>query len=155
MQPEELVPVVAAIGFGIQQFLQVVVDPVVSVIITVWKNSKHGVQQADGTRSLPNGITDVDAKKALLGLTSFGLGLIIASTGKIQVLAAYQITLPGWDTFITALTISAGTEGLNSAVKLVQYVKDAVKARTPPSVSLNSPAPQSPNQPNPTPPPPQ
>ena len=46
--------------------------------------------------------------------------------------------------FITALTISAGTEGINSGVKLVQYLKDAVKKKTPASVEQQSPVPQAP-----------
>ncbi len=48
--------------------------------------------------------------------------------------------------FITALTISAVTESANSVLKLVQYFKDAVKAKTQPSVAENSPVPQSPSR---------
>lgn len=141
-----LVPLIAAIGFGIQQFLQVIADPIVSATISVIKD-RRGVQQPGGTTSLPGGISDVDAKKALLGATSLVIGLMIASAADgIRILAAAGFRgLPGWDLFITALTISAGTEGVNSVVKLVQYVKDAVKAKTPPSVVENSPVPQSPS----------
>lgn len=148
LSAEALVPVIAAVGFGIQQLLQVIVDPVVSAAISFIKHSSTAPQPG-GTPSLPGGITDVDAKKAALGFTSLILGLAITnSVGSIRVLAAAGLTeVPGWDTFITALTISAGTEGVNSVVKLVQYVKDAVKAKTPPSVAQNSPAPQSPAAP--------
>jgi hypothetical protein len=100
----------------------------------------------DGTSALPGGISDVDAKKVLLGGTSLLFGLMIcAAAPAVRILAAVGVKdLPGWDLFITALTISAGTEGANSVVKLIQYVKDAVKAKTPPSVAENSPVPQSP-----------
>jgi len=151
MQNEMLVPAIAAIGFGIQQFLQVLADPLASLVITFLK-SRFGSGQPDGTSLLPAGISDVDAKKALLGVTSIVLGFLIASSApEIRVLkVAGLTTLPGgWDLFITALTISAGSEGVNSVVKLLQYVKDAVKTKAPPSVAQNSPVPQSPVAPIP------
>lgn len=148
LSAEALVPIVAAVGFGIQQLLQVIADPFVSATISFIKN-RPTVIQPGGTPSLPGGISDVDAKKAALGLFSLILGLAIAgSADSIRVLAAAGLTTtPRLDLFITALTISAGTEGVNSVVKLVQYVKDAVKTRTPPSVARNSPVPQSPTGP--------
>ena len=147
MKPEMLVAAIAAIGFGIQQFLQVVADPLASLAITLLKN-KSGTTQPDGSRLLPGGISDVDAKKALLGITSLILGLLIAGSAQdIRVLKVAGLTLPGWDLFITALTISAGTEGVNSVVKLLQYVKDAMKTKAPPSVAQNSPVPQAPAAP--------
>lgn len=140
MSLELLLPLIAALGFGIQQFLQVLVDPVVSAVISAIKD-KSTITKPDGTTMFPWGISDVDAKKALLGIVSLLLGLWIANAAaSIRILRAVGLTtLPGWDLFITALTISAGTEGINSVVKLVQYVKDAVKAKTPPSVAQNSP----------------
>lgn len=148
MKLEDLLPVIAALGFGIQQFLQVVADPVVSAMISFIKNRPTAIQPG-GTSSLPGGISDVDAKKAVLGILSLILGLAVAySADGIRILRAVgQPGLPGWDLFITALTVSAGTESANSVVKLVQYVKDAVKARTLPSVAQNSPVPQSPTGP--------
>jgi hypothetical protein len=143
MELQKLIPVLSAIGFGVQQFLQVIGDPLVSVIITVLKE-KYGNVQPDGTKMLPKGISDVDAKKAMLGLISIALGILIALTiVEIRVLRAVGL-VTSWDWFITALTISAGTEGANSVIKLLQYVKDAVKTKTPPSVSQSSPVPQSP-----------
>jgi hypothetical protein len=145
---EKMIPVIAAVGFGIQQFLQVIVDPLASATISAFKN-RHGAPLPDGTPALPGGISDVDAKKALLGGVSLLLGLMISlSAPALRILAAAGLKdLPNWDLFITALTISAGTEGVNSVVKLVQYVKDAVKAKTPPSVAQNSPVPQAPTRP--------
>jgi hypothetical protein len=149
MKSEMLIPAIAAMGFGIQQFLQVVADPVASLVITFLKN-QFGTTQADGSRLLPGGISDVDAKKVLLGITSLILGLLIAFPAKeVRVLQVAGLDLPGWDLFITALTISAGTEGVNSVMKLLQYVKDAVKTKAPPSVAQNSPVPQAPAAPLP------
>lgn len=147
MTLELLVPIISAIGFGIQQFLQIIVDPVASLIISRIRH-RSGETLPDGTKILPGGISDVDAKKAILGGTSFLLGIwITSSSEEIRILRALNITtLPAWDVFITALTISAGTEGANSVLKLVQYFKDAVKAKTPPSVAENSPVPQSPSR---------
>src|ERR1044072_922987 len=124
MEAQLLVPIISAVGFGIQQFLQVIGDPLVSIIITAAKSS-FGEPQPDGTRLLPWGISDVDAKKAMLGATSIFIGILIATSApQIRVLeAAGLTTVPWWDWFITALTISAGTEGANSVLKLVQYLK--------------------------------
>jgi len=146
---ETLLPVIAAIGFAVQQFLQVVADPIVSIIITVLKGKSSESQPS--AAALPWGISDVDAKKALLGVVSIALGLLIAASAPdIRVLKAAGELLPGglnlsgWDLFITALTISAGTEGVNSVVKIIQYLKDAVKKKTPASVEQQSPVPQAP-----------
>lgn len=142
---EQLLPLISAIGFGIQQFLQVLVDPLASIIIVSLKN-KSGNTLPDGAKLLPGGVSDVDAKKVILGSVSIILGMLIASSiPTIRILAAAGLTTaPGWDWFITSLTISAGTEGANSVLKIIQYLKDAIKTKTPPSVAQNSPVPQSP-----------
>lgn len=136
MQVDTIVPIIAAIGFGLQQFLQILVDPVASILINFIKN--RSVAQPDGTKVLPGSISDVDAKKAILGAVSLVMGLAIASAIKeVRVLEVAGLQ-SSWDLLITALTISAGTEGTNSIVKLAQYVKDAVKAITMPNVAQNS-----------------
>jgi hypothetical protein len=136
---------ISAIGFGIQQFLQVIMDPLISAAITVIKD-RQAPKPPDNVKLLPGGISDVDAKKALLGLSSFILGWIIVSGAPaLHVLSVLGLPgFGGWDTFVSALIISAGTEGANSVLKLVQYSKDAVKSRTLPSVAQNSPVPQQP-----------
>ena len=144
MELQELVPVISATGFAVQQLLQVIGDPLSSIAISSIK-FRRGVEQPDGTRMLPMGISDVDAKKILLGAMSLAIGGAIAySLDSVRILNTLGLTTR-WDGFITALTISAGTEGANSVIKLMQYVKDAVKTKTPPSVSQNSPVPQSPS----------
>ena len=78
------------------------------------------------------------------------MGIIIAYAFDIQILKTLKITTDsnsGLDLFITALIISAGTEGANSGVKLLQYLKDALKKKTPASVEQQSPVPQAPSKP--------
>ena len=48
MKIEELLPIIAALGFGIQQFLQVIADPLVSAAISAIKNRSE-VTQPGGT----------------------------------------------------------------------------------------------------------
>lgn len=144
MELQTLVPVISATGFAVQQLLQVIGDPLSSIVIASVKDSKYGELAPDGTKMLPKGISDVDGKKILLGAMSVTLGGAIAlSLDSVRILQAIGLT-SRWDWFITGLTISAGTEGANSVMKLMQYVKDAVKTKTPPSVSQQSPVPQAP-----------
>ncbi|HEX2076270.1 MAG TPA: hypothetical protein VHG08_01125 [Longimicrobium sp.] len=132
---------ISLIGFGVQQFLQVVADPIASVIIS---SRSQPVPGNGGLKVLPGGISDTDAKKAFMGLLSFFLGLfIVLSAGKdLLLLQALQLEPlpPRWlDVFVSALTIAAGTEGANSVLKLLQYAKDAVKLRTPERGAQDSP----------------
>jgi hypothetical protein len=146
---QELLPVISALSFGIQQFLQVVADPVASALITLGKD-KLGSNLPDGSRILPGHITDVDAKKVLLGFTSILIGLLVTTApgdDSLNIFKSIGFSVGNWDILLSALTISAGSEGVNSIVKLVQYVKDAVKEKTPSSVAQNSPAPQTPSSP--------
>lgn len=133
LNAEKLVPIMATLGFAIQQLLQVFFDPLVAIVIGFIKSSQFGgLNGPDGTRMLRGGISDADAKKVLLGLISIIPGLIVTqATTSVRVLSAAGLNgVPGWDVWITALTISAGTEGANSILKLAQYVKDAVKTKT-------------------------
>ncbi len=92
MTLEFLVPVISAMGFGIQQFLQIIVDPIASLIISRIRH-RAGETLPDGTKILPGGISDVEAKKAILGGTSFLLGIwITTSSEEIRILRALNIT---------------------------------------------------------------
>ena len=131
MKPQTLVPVLGVIGFAVQQFLQVLVDPLAAVLISFIK-TKWGEKGADGKMVLKGGVSDADAKKAILGAISVILGLVIAcSLGDIRVLKPSGLSSPSLDVFVTALTIGAGTEGANSVLKFLQYSKDSMKPKTP------------------------
>lgn len=173
-----LLPVITTLGFAMQQFLQVIVDPLVSMAISILKARQSvkpdGTQAAgkplqpvvrlaqpvnsDGTQVLPWGLSEEDLKRALLGIVSIILGLLIAIFATdLRVLTAAKNTLQspmeiskGWDLFITALLISVGAEGANSVTKFAQYVKDVVKAKNPLSGTQNpflSPLPVHPHSP--------
>jgi hypothetical protein len=59
---------ISLVGFAIQQLLQVLADPVYSILIGVARNRQP--IGSDGKQVLPGGISEVDAKKVLLGLTA-------------------------------------------------------------------------------------
>jgi hypothetical protein len=82
-------------------------------------------------------ILDVDSnpsfqkyKKPILGVVSLAVGFILAGTvGRLRVLAALGAnSAPEWiDIPITALVLSAGTEGVNSILKFLKYAKEDKK----------------------------
>jgi hypothetical protein len=100
-----LAPAFAA-GFAVQQCLQVV-DAVAS-----WDQMKP------------------DKKKGIMGLISLVLGALLAVSG-LRVLIAiapnHPISAP-IDILVSALVISAGTEGFNSIMKFLSYQKESAKA---------------------------
>ncbi len=68
-------------------------------------------------------------KKLILGLLSFGVGLALAGWGGFSVLNPLGFTSATdfIDVFVTGLTISAGTEGVNSIMKFLGYTKEKKK----------------------------
>jgi hypothetical protein len=126
----ELVPIISAVGFAVQQLLQIA-DPIVSAIIGALRN-QFSKNQADGTGSSPSRVSDVDLKKSIMGLLSLLAGVVVVSVADeirvLHVMGADNHDYLDW--FISALTISAGSEGANSILKLAQYLKDMVKGRT-------------------------
>jgi hypothetical protein len=66
-------------------------------------------------------------KKLVLSVVSLVLGIAIASACGLHVIQSLEglDTPVRWDTFLTGLIISAGTEGVNSIVKFAGYAKDA------------------------------
>lgn len=67
-------------------------------------------------------------KKMTLGLLSLGVGLILAFGAGLRVLEpmGFQCNVV-WDGIVTALMISGGTEGFNSVIKFLGYVKTKKK----------------------------
>jgi uncharacterized protein YacL len=96
-----------AAGFSIQQLLEIL-DPPFSLFLT-----------------------NQTVKKSVLGLLSLAIGLLVAWKGQIhifQLLSASTTTFPTeLDTFLTAVFISAGTEGFNSLLKFANYKKEEAK----------------------------
>lgn len=101
-----LAPAFAA-GFAVQQLLEIV----------------------DNVFSLDKKMTPA-TKGWVMGLISLGLGFALAyPTHGIRILAALSSAqFPEWmNVFVSALVISAGTEGFNSIMKFAGYKKDAAK----------------------------
>ena len=92
-------PIFAA-GFAVQQLLEIL-DPLIMKIIG----------KAD--------------KKLVLSIVAFVFGLVLAFGTGLRVLEPLGFANAGiWDTIVTGLVISAGTEGINSILKFLGYTKD-------------------------------
>lgn len=69
-------------------------------------------------------------KKAVLGVIGFLVGIVLAWAFGLDVMDYFKLNsqIPGVDTIVTALVLSAGTEGTNSIVKFLKYLKEDKKA---------------------------
>ena len=96
-------------GFAVQRALEIL-GSILDLISTRW---------AGATR----------LKAVTLGLVSFGIGWALAAWAGISVLNPLTDPDPPriWDILVTALVVSAGTEGLNSILKFLQYQKEEQK----------------------------
>jgi hypothetical protein len=91
-----------AAGFAIQQLLELL-DPALDRISKDWK-------------------------KIVLGIVALVVGFALAIGPEIRVLAPLGITdADTWDIIVTALVVSAGTQGANSIMKFLGYTKEAKK----------------------------
>jgi hypothetical protein len=69
-----------------------------------------------------------DNKKLVNGIISLVFGLLMSFGAGMRALAPLGFTGGDfWDAFITALIISAGTEGINSIMKYLGYSKEVKK----------------------------
>jgi len=91
-----------AAGFAVQQLLEIL-DPLVDKI-------------------------KADKKKLLLGIVSLVIGLALAFGAGLRVLHPLGVANADfWDAIVTALIVSAGTEGFNSIMKFLGYTKEKRK----------------------------
>lgn len=70
-------------------------------------------------------------KKAILSISSFVLGLLLAGfLPAVRIFASLQVECAKgvFDILVTGLVLSAGTEGLNSVLKFMKYTKEDKKA---------------------------
>ena len=64
-----------------------------------------------------------------MGVISLIIGIILAISANLRVLSAFGCNVAAfWDVAVTALVISAGTEGINSITKFLGYSK-AIKKK--------------------------
>jgi hypothetical protein len=93
-------------------------------------------------------IANTAIKKTIVGIASLVLGAFVTVSGNVRILApiyryantpaptsgANQSSQPvpspsdDWDQIVTIVVISAGTEGINSILKLLGYKKEEAKA---------------------------
>jgi len=67
-------------------------------------------------------------KKLIIGFFSLGIGLALSFGVGFRILVHLGTTgVDVWDSIITGLVISAGTEGFNSIMKFISYTKDMRK----------------------------
>ena len=70
------------------------------------------------------------SKPAIMAILSLAMGLLLAGLAPLRVLAPLGVTNALLaDFLVTALVISAGTEGVNSIVKFLEYAKDNKKGQ--------------------------
>ena len=63
-------------------------------------------------------------KKPILGIVSLVVGLVLAFGAGLRVLQPLGLAdADFWDAIVTALVISAGTEGINTIMKFLGYSK--------------------------------
>ena len=68
--------------------------------------------------------------KPILGVTGFIIGVILAYVFHLNVMEYFKVENAGGflDKVVTALILSGGTEGMNSLVKFLKYLKEDKKA---------------------------
>ena len=72
--------------------------------------------------------TAKDNKKLFMGLISLAFGLILSFGAGLRVLAVFgYVGADFWDAIVTALIVSAGTEGINTIMKYLGYSKEKKK----------------------------
>lgn len=69
-------------------------------------------------------------KKPVLAVIGFVIGIVLARSFGLDVMQYFDLNsgIPGMDTIVTAMVLSAGTEGTNSIVKFLKYLKEDKKA---------------------------
>ena len=105
-----------AAGFAVQQLLEIL-DPLFDPL------SKKIIEKIKMIQ--PIGVVD---KKIVLGIISLILGFVLTIGAGLRVLRPFLIIRADFlDTIVTALIISAGTEGFNSIMKFLVYAKENKK----------------------------
>ncbi len=69
-------------------------------------------------------------RKGVLAVIGFVIGIVLARAFGLDVMQYFHLNSEIWgmDTVVTALVLSAGTEGTNSIVKFLKYLKEDKKA---------------------------
>jgi hypothetical protein len=111
-----IIAIITLGGFAIQQVLQVADIPISWAIARV---TKGGIR-------IPSGMLYGDFKKGVMTLLAFVIALITTLVFKedVRTLTFASDDLKSIDPIVTALILSAGTEGTNTLLKYFSYIKD-------------------------------
>jgi hypothetical protein len=72
---------------------------------------------------------DTKNKKLILGIASLIIGFILTFGFGLRVMGPFGVVTADWlDAIVTAVLLSAGTEGSNSIMKLLEYYKEKLKS---------------------------
>src|SRR3954466_3888442 len=104
----EIFALVSLAGFAVQRAVEIL-DPLFVGLLYAAKKVKR-------TKELPLGVSDGVAKGWLTALASFLLALLMVGSTHAKLPVMETFDWHGWDTFILALAISAGANGLNSVL---------------------------------------
>jgi hypothetical protein len=117
-------------GFAVQRTLELLDPLFVGVVL---------VLQKLGNGKLPFNITENAMKTWVMALSAFVVSIPLAMATKTAILGPINPEWAGWDVFITALAISAGSNGVNSVLKFGEFVKDSrkVEVKPLPEVKVN------------------
>ncbi len=115
----KVLAIVTITGFAIQRALEILDRPICWVIKKV-----TGKDPAGGDAGA------VSTKTWIMNLLAFGLGLLVVKLTGLSLLGLVDASWSGTggDLLVSALVISAGTEGANIATKYLDYVKQGRKA---------------------------
>jgi hypothetical protein len=114
-------PVFAA-GFAVQQLLEVLQLLLGKLESCPGKSLLYRFVKKERVASFADAIKA--NKKLILGAVALVIGLVLAFKAGLRVLKPFDFTGPDlWDAIVTGLVVSAGTEGFNSAVKLLDHLK--------------------------------
>jgi hypothetical protein len=73
-------------------------------------------------------ISNSSKKKLILGAISLVIGIALTFGTGMRVLEPLEIASQDWmDAVVTGILLSAGTEGSNSILKILEYFKDKLK----------------------------
>ncbi|MFZ5908962.1 MAG: hypothetical protein ACOYYU_02985 [Chloroflexota bacterium] len=69
-------------------------------------------------------------KKLILGIVSLALGFVLAFGFGLRIMEPFGAKTVDWlDAVVTAILLSAGTEGSNSIMKVLEYYKNLLKKK--------------------------
>jgi hypothetical protein len=123
MNLTETVAIISIAGFAVQRTLELI-DPLFVGFTLLLQRLNKG--------KLPLGLTEGGLKTWLMTLTAFLISLPIAFVTHTVILSQVNIEWGGLDVVISALAISAGSNGVNSVLKFSELVKDSRKVEVKP-----------------------